>query len=228
MTVDTSRRATLRVEIGAPGTGKSRAIVEWIRARRPSRLLIVDPDGEHGAFGFSTRDPVALTRATQGSKFAAVFAGTRSAPLGRSEFAFACKLAKARGPCVFVVDELADFVRAGESDTPWGWIVRHGRKYGIEVVVGCQRPALLDKSIWSMATWIRSRRLNYAADHEAIGAALAVDRRDVAALAGFDWLARDCETGKPHGSREIVPESAGSRPAGRLKKARAGRLAVVR
>jgi hypothetical protein len=228
MTVDTTRRAVLRVEIGAPGTGKSRAIVEWLRERRPSRLLIVDPDGEHSAFGFASRDPVALTKATQGARFAAVFSGTRAAPLGRADFAWACKLAQARAPCVFVVDELADFVRAGESETPWGWIVRHGRKYGLEVVVGCQRPALLDKSLWSMATWIRSRRLNYAADHEAIGAALAVDRRDVAALAGFDWIARDCEAGKVLRSREIVPESSSSRPAGRLKRGRRAALAVVR
>lgn len=116
------------------------------------------------------------------------------------QFAFVCAIAwrtAERGrPVDFVVDELSEFTTASEAPAEWRRLVKRGRKAGISVYAAAQRPAEIDKTIWSNASLVRTGRLNYVEDQRTIAAALGVPVDQVIALGQLDYLERDRNSGE--------------------------------
>jgi len=108
-----------------------------------------------------------------------------------------CDLAFAAGDLLLVCDELADVTAPGPHGIPPGWqtVMRKGRHRGLRIVVGSQRPAGVDKSLWSFATRLRTGRLNYASDVVQLANVLNVTRIEVGALVERQWVERDMLTG---------------------------------
>ncbi len=116
------------------------------------------------------------------------------------QFSYLCGLAwiwatRLKRDTLLLVDELSDFTAANEAPAAWRRVVRRGRKQGISVLAASQRPAEIDKTIFSNASRIRVYRLGYDADQAAAAAALGVARTDVAALQGHDFLERNALAG---------------------------------
>lgn len=193
---DVTRAAAIYVAVGASGSGKSSWAKAELARTQPRRLLIVDPDDEYGAFAHradSMRQALELTAAPS---FAVRIRPTHRRELGVRQFAFACALAWERAPCVFVVDELADYVTASSGPDEWLRLVRRGRKQGVTVYALSQRPALIDKTLWSQATYLRTGWLSYLEDQRTIAGALGVRPDELAALKPLDYVARDRNSGE--------------------------------
>jgi DNA helicase HerA-like ATPase len=206
---DVTRAARIVVAVGASGSGKSSFAKGELARTRPRRLLIVDPDDEYGAFAHraaSLREAVDLTAAPT---FAVRVRPHHARELGTRQFAFACALAWERAPCVFVVDELADYVTAAAGPDEWLRLVRRGRKQGVAIYALSQRPALIDKTLWSQATTIRTGWLAYRADQVAIAAALGVRPDELAGLAPLDWIERDRNGGELRRGKLAFDRSVG-------------------
>jgi hypothetical protein len=89
----------------------------------------------------------------------------------------------------------AAFTAANDAPAAWRRLVRRGRKQGISVLAASQRPAEIDKTIFSNASRIRVYRLGYDADQVAASAALGTTRADVAGLQGHDFIERNALAG---------------------------------
>lgn len=94
------------------------------------------------------------------------------------------------------MDELSEFTTAAEAPPEWRRLVKRGRKQGITILAAAQRPAEIDKTIWSNATLVRAGRLSFAADQAVVAAALDVDVNEVRTLGALDYLQRDRNSGQ--------------------------------
>lgn len=172
-----------------------------ISEQRPQRLLVCDPDAEYDKHGRRAHTLAEVVKLTAAPSFAVVFTPSDDRALGIKQFAFLCALAweisaNQGRPLSFVADELAEFVTAGIAPPAWRRLVKRGRKHGMTIYAATQRPAEIDKTIWSNASTIRACRLNNEADQVTIARALNVKREQVTALTGFAWIELDRNTGK--------------------------------
>lgn len=185
--------------MGASGSGKSTALKEKLKAEPAGWRLIVDPDAEYSRFGMNTRELASLVSMLKGPRGALVFVPSLNRATAIRQFAFVCavawRLAERGYPVELVVDELSEFTTALEAPAEWRRVVKRGRKMGITVRAAAQRPAEIDKTIWSNATLVRTGRLNFAADQTVIAAALGVNVAQVEALGQLDYLERDLNRG---------------------------------
>lgn len=106
-------------------------------------------------------------------------------------------IARARGECLIVAEELHRVTSAGAAPQYWRELIETGRKFGASVVATAQRPAQIDKGFWSNCTLVRTGRLNYVDDQRTLAACLGVDPAAIAALAGLEYLERDMLAGTP-------------------------------
>jgi hypothetical protein len=161
----------------------------------------VDPDEEYARFGLRCSTLADLWTRARGPASSLVFVPSDDRALGTKQFSTLCfyawRLAKAGRLVTFVVDELGEFTRANEAPAAWRRLVKRGRKHGVTIYAGAQRPAEIDKTIWSNPSLVRSGRLGYADDQTVIAAALAVKVADVATLGQLDYLERDFNAGTP-------------------------------
>jgi hypothetical protein len=74
--------------------------------------------------------------------------------------------------------------------------MRQGRHRAIQIIAATQRPADIDKRLWSFATRIRTGRLNFSADQRELAGVLNVDVAEVGALIERQWIERDMRTGE--------------------------------
>jgi len=209
--VNVDRAADIVFSCGAPGSGKSYDLKARLARRRPDRLIVVDPDDEYVEAGVLHDQLPDLLKATAYSTFRTRFRPSFVRATAEYQFDVVCRLVRwhadpqpgqapppAVGPLVFVVDELADFVGPSFRDAPesWQWIIRRGRKYGVTLYAASQRPAQIDKTLFDLASTIRSGRLNNAQSQSVVASALDVDAALVAQLSGFQAIERDKNTGK--------------------------------
>lgn len=205
------RTARIVFACGAPGSGKSHYLKDLIAKGKPSRIIAIDPDGEYDQCGYLHTDLPQMYQATGFPTFR-----TRLKPdyiRAKAEWQFdrVCQIVRwhadpqpgqARppqvGPLWFVVDELADFVGPSFRDAPesWQWVLRRGRKYGVTVLAASQRPAQIDKTLFDLASTIRTGRLNNPDSQKSVAAALDVPIAQVRALADHAWIERDRNTGR--------------------------------
>jgi hypothetical protein len=106
-------------------------------------------------------------------------------------------VARARGGCLVVVEELQRVTLPGWAPPHWRELIETGRKFGASIVAASQRPAMIDKGFFSNATMIRTGRLNFADDQATLAACLGVDKAAIAALAGQEYIERDLLAGTP-------------------------------
>lgn len=194
------RQAQVRIYVGATGSGKSTALKRTLDGAPAAWRIIVDPDGEYYRYGLRCSSLADLVNRVQGGRGSLVFVPSLDRATAIRQFAFCCavawRIAERGRPVHFVVDELSEFTTAIEAPHEWRRLVKRGRKAGITIDAAAQRPAEIDKTIWSNATLIRSGRLNFAADQSVIAAALGVGVDQVIALGQLDYLERDRNTGE--------------------------------
>lgn len=169
----------------------------------------MDPDNEYGghvaALAADLRTIAEISLRSPTDKHGVIAGWFRFVPsddrrLAVRQFSFLCGLAwiwatRLKRETLLLVDELSDFTAANEAPPAWRRLVRRGRKQGISVLAASQRPAEIDKTIFSNASRIRVYRLGYDADQAAAAAALGVARNDVAALQGHEFLERNALAG---------------------------------
>jgi len=204
------KQANIRAYIGGSGTGKTTELIRYLRRERPVRLVVWDPEHEFTAWGYSTarwQDVRELSRAHQ---FAIVYHPPREREHAEKLFDLVCEITFERvnrlwieagrteaERMTLVVDELADVVRAGYSPPQWAACVRLGRKRGLSILAASQRPAVIDKTFWSLATYVRGSALGYAEDQSALAKALGVPVQRVAMLRGYEAIERDSNALSP-------------------------------
>lgn len=222
------------VVVGSPGSGKS-SLVRIVLAGPHPRVMIFDPMNEFKAFGVcqNLTNMLATTRAAGAGPFALVHQpGTSDPAKLKQKFDVFCKLAFAVGDVLVVVDEAADVTSPNRYEVPEGWstLLRQGRHRSVRILAATQRPADIDKRLWTFATRIRTGRLNYSSDQAELANVLNVDRAAVSGLVQREWIERDMLTGEiAHGSiewRNGLPLDVARKPQ-QSEKANPGRRAVA-
>lgn len=199
MNLNTAARPSFYVIVGAPGAGKSSQIIFERAARRAPREVIFDIEGE--AAGRVVRScaelKAALIAAGQGPCSLVYRPGDVDAVSLRYRFGTCCELVFAAGRLLFIVDEVADVDSPNPHEVvpAWATLLRRGRKRDLAVIAGTQRPADVNKKLWSFATRLRVGRLLYGVDRRLLAEALNVDVGEVAALIDTQWIERDVLTG---------------------------------
>ena len=194
---DNARRADIVAVMGATGAGKSSTICAALAADDGPRRLVYDPGEDYGSFGdvFTTRRALfdRVARAGAGP-FRVVFRPPFDLVRARFEFNWFCLLAfrvcVERGDVLIVADELEDVTLPSWAPPGWAQLIRKGRKHGARVIAASQRPAGIEKRIWSMATVVQSGRLNDIEDARTVGRVLMVDPLEVMALPQLAFLRR--------------------------------------
>lgn len=209
--MNVERKARILFACGAPGSGKSHFLKEQLAQLRADRLIVVDPDGEYDGYGYLHDRPEDAYRATLFASFRTRLQTSHTRAKAEQQFDAMCRLVRWHAapdpgqaapprvaPVVFLVDELADFVGPSFRESPesWQWVIRKGRKHGVTLLAASQRPAQIDKSLFDLASSIRTGRLNNGASQRAIADALGVQAGEIAQLTGYQWLMRDKNTGK--------------------------------
>lgn len=186
------------VIVGAPGAGKSSQIHCTLLDSPAPRLLVFDIEREYGHAGTVLRSTealrVALIAAGPRGEVRLVYQPGTDDPVElRRKFDVFCRLAFAARNLLCVVDELADVDSPNPTEVVPGWaqLLRRGRKRGVQVLAGTQRPADVNKRLWSFATRLRVGRLSYSSDEIELAGALKVNRAEVAALLDTQWIERD-------------------------------------
>jgi hypothetical protein len=198
--LNTAARPSFYVIVGAPGAGKSSQIIFERAERRAAREVIFDIEGE--AAGRIVRScaevKVALIAAGKGPCQIVYRPGTDDPVLLRARFGVCCQLVFAAGNILYIVDEVADVDSPNPHEVvpAWAKLLRRGRKRDLAVIAGTQRPADVNKKLWSFATRLRVGRLLYGEDRRLLASALNVDVSEVAALIDTQWIERSVLTGE--------------------------------
>lgn len=108
----------------------------------------------------------------------------------------ALAIARNRGSCLAVIDELHLVTEPGRAPPGWSELVLTGRKFGVRAIAASVRPALIDKSFWTVATHVRTGRLNYAEDQRTMANCLSVQIVDVQQLVDHQFISRNMLTGE--------------------------------
>lgn len=206
--VDVSRVAKLEGYFGATGTGKSTSVKRRIAQLEPGAMIIFDPKREYGAAGkaYSERDFFVLVD-QMGDKHApvkwAVLQPETNDGMRRRQFDRFCRvglaIARAKGECVVVVDELHLVTDSAKGSQPDAWLelVNTGRALGVHVIAASIRPQSIDMDFRTNLTYCRSGRLNEEADCRRVASKLMIDWRELAELPSLDYYERDLLAGTP-------------------------------
>lgn len=188
--------AAIVAAFGASGSGKTLRIKAGLAAAKPSRLLVWDPQGEYQAHGRTYTDRARLLANVRSAEsFRAVYQPGDRLDLYAERFEWFCRLAYALGNLRLVVDELADVTTPSKAPAAWSVVTRKGRHRGLVVVVASQRPAGVDKDLFSQCTHVSCGRLNFARDLAVMGEVLDVDPARLKALPDLAYIERDMRTG---------------------------------
>lgn len=189
--------AHIEAVMGASGTGKSHYIKGRLKQLKPKRLIIWDAREEYQDLARPTHrmaDVLAGLRSGKRVKLA-YRPNTGEEKELREKFATLCRIVFAAGDLVFIAEELSDVTSASWAPGPWRRISTQGRHRGLYVFGTSQRPASIDKHFLGNATQVRTSRLNYKNDREALANFLDVPVTDVNALIGYQWIERDMGSG---------------------------------
>jgi hypothetical protein len=189
-------RLPIRVHFGAPGCGKSHQLKLLLRSRTLPRVFIWDPQAEYGAFGANVDRLSIVIDRSKAPAFSIVYRPSSDLVIAKKQFSAFCKIAYARGRCLVLVDELADVTLPAWSPPGWGMVIRKGRHQHMEVFAAAPRPTEVDSRIFSVATVIRTGRLNGKSDRVKLADVMGIDRAEIADLGMRSWIERDMITGR--------------------------------
>ncbi len=191
---DTSRANRHLVACGMSGSGKTSFVRQELKRRRPSRLILWDPDEDHTAHHFKSRAKFAreLAKAYRsGQPFR--LALTIEASESNFEWWAGCvrELMDARRPITAVAEEISDVTRTGKAPPNWGTLARRGRKWGVDVIATTQRPQEADKTIVTQAGTIWCGFLKRPEDRKAMASELDIPVSDLESLKALEYYQRD-------------------------------------
>lgn len=189
-------RADITLVVGSTGSGKTLWLMARLRAMAARRVLVWDAMREYGSpFGASTAWLVdVLNWVKVGDARLLAYHPNLARELER-QFDVFCGIALMMRGCVLVAEELSMVTKAGYSPARWREVITTGRHLGLSVIGTTQRPALVDKTIFSNATVIRVGRLNAAGDKKTMADALDLPLDELRALRPLDWIQKDMATG---------------------------------
>lgn len=198
--------AKVTVILGATGCGKTHYLRGQLARPRRRRTIIWSPkepidnyaDMYPGSIVVRTVEAVLRIAKAAGRKgeFHLVFYSRLNRASDEAQFGAVCKIAMAARDVTMVVDECHTVTRPSWAPDGWSELVMMGRGYGAEIFALSQRPASMDKDLMGNSSRIRTGRLAFPADAKAVAATLNVPWQQVMALTGFQYIERDCLTGK--------------------------------
>ncbi len=174
----------IRAYFGSSGSGKTHTIKKDIK--NDKRVLCFDPEGSFSAAdGFTvTTDKAEFFRLAResGSIRLCFAAGGQSNFNWWSDVCFA--LADARRPTTLVVDELGGVTGAGKAQGGWYDLISRGRKYGIKIRAGAQRPSEIDKTLMGNKNGLFIGYQERTGDMEYLARETGIPVQEIASLKG--------------------------------------------
>lgn len=179
------RAADQRYILGAQGSGKSWAVKRAILEHR-GRVLVWDWKDDHYTIpAVSLGELARRALTTRALRVRPDFDSPRTIAQQFDLFcriAWAVQLADPATDCLFVVEELSEVTSASWAPPAWRRVCVQGRAYGFSVIGTTQRPAFVDKSFTTNATWIRCGRLGDVLDARVMSQRLGVALVDLQRL----------------------------------------------
>ena len=117
-------------------------------------------------------------------------------PIAERQFSALCLLAYELGHVALVVDELSTVTRSSSAPPGWWKATHEGRHRHLRIYCAAQRPTEVDNGLFSLATVIRTGRLNAKGDREKLADVLDVPATDIAELGAHGFIERDMLTGR--------------------------------
>ncbi|PMS38480.1 hypothetical protein [Trinickia symbiotica] len=193
-------KAHIEAVLGVTGTGKSHYVKQQLRKKRPKRLIVFDPEEEWGEFGRYTtklQDVIAGCEAAGPTgALRLVFLPSPDPATAVKQFDTLCRIAFHAERVTFVVDELKLVTTPSRSPVGWGMLTGRGRKRGIVIYGLSQRPASIDKDFLGNCTAVRTGRLPYRNDAEAVAKCVGAPVEEIQTLPDYHWIRRDAATGQ--------------------------------
>ena len=185
--------AHIEAVMGASGCGKSHYVKSQIRKAKPQRLIIWDAREEYGDFAKPTTSLADVLGGLRSGKRVklAYRPKTMDEKVLRAKFETLCKIIFAAGNVTFIAEELSDVTSPSWAPGPWRQISTEGRHRKLTVYGTSQRPASIDKHFLGNATHVRTHRLNYQADRQALAQFLDISVDRVVALKGYEFIQKD-------------------------------------
>lgn len=193
-------KAHIEAVLGGSGTGKSSYVKDLLRKKPPKRLLVFDPEEEWGEFGrvrTSLKDVIAACEAAGASGgLRIVFVPSPDPATATRQFDVFCRIAFHAERLTFVVDELKLVTTPSRSPVGWGMLTGRGRKRGIVIYGLSQRPASMDKDFLGNCTVVRTGRLGYEDDANAVKKFVGATVAEIMTLPDYAYIRRDASSGK--------------------------------
>lgn len=204
--VDETLCADISLFLGSSGSGKSHQIKQSLQAF--DRLMVFDPEYEYAQIGAQVVESIPALieymKVNIGKEKVAFVANGQKAFDQFCTIAF--NAAHARYPLCVAVDELAGVTTIGKAPPAWHTLVSRGRKYGIKIRAGAQRPTEIDKTVIANRTALWCGYMSRPADRRYISDEIGIDLDLVNGLRGRPYF-------------DAVIQSGHNPPAARIAKA---------
>lgn len=170
------------VVVGSSGGGKSTLIKA--RTRQESRLVVWDPHFEYDAHRLRSLAELSKAIRAAGSKrFRLAYTPRDPEPQTFEQFAKLITLTmSADRPMAVVVDEVADVTHAGKAGKYSGQLYRGGRKFGLTIYTGSQRPQEVSKTIYSQSATRLACFTEDPKDRKAVESGTTIPAAEIAEL----------------------------------------------
>lgn len=199
--------ASIRAYVGGSGFGKSLSVLAYLRATRPAKLLVWDPQDECAGIAQAV-DLERMIVASAGARFALRHvppSGASRADL-EERFALFCDIAYVSPGATVYVEELSGVTTASHAPPAWRRLCVRGRHQGLTVIGCAQRPAQVDKDFFGNCTVVRCfGGLRYSADADAMARLMRVSPDVLDALPPRAFVERDFLAGTLVQGVEPVP-----------------------
>lgn len=205
-----ARSARIVAVFGATGTGKSIWTIQQLRKPKRNRLLIWSPkeaqDGHAVTFNAPAVDTVreafaVMSPAGTTSPFRLVFRPSINRKTAVKQFDAICAAVLKLGNITLVVEELHTVTQPSWAPDQWSALVLMGRAAGVEIFALSQRPASVDKDLFSNVSMIHAGRVSYEDDAKVLGRVLLVPPSDLLTLPDLHYIER---TTSPNETRRGV------------------------
>ncbi len=200
MNTNVQNSAEIIAVVGASGSGKGARIKYDLLAPKPKRLLVWDFMREYADFGQVTESLADVARAIATKEnFRLIYRpiaenGGPDEKVLKKKFARFCEIAMQCRDTTVVVEELSFVTTPSWAPGAWRAVNVTGRHRGLRVIGATQRPALVDKTFFGLATLVTCGRLMYENDEKAMAAVLRVETHMLSDMPGLAFIERDQES----------------------------------